>query len=834
MKKLLLLILFSSLFLLLTGCTTATSPSSDRCEACIDNGGDGKCDKCGNIIAPSPPEHTDCSDSDGDGRCDECDAVLADAPEQSDEIVLIKNRELKFAVVIADGLSGTVNKRVDALIKTINDFGYAVEKLADNADNISECEVIIGQIKSRGEKYNVDPHYLGAEGYAVKIIDGKVHVIGGSDDSYLAAIDYFRESILGISDSTKKLTDAVITNETEIEIIQTDYRVSSITLNEKDIKSHVIAFDSSIAENTKLAKSIQSLIYEYSGYWLRIINISDVTDESYIAIKSQNISGGAGFYVNIIGDNLEIISEYPDKTLIEGEGYFKRLFLTAGPDVALTELEKNTRDVFYRDHGAIGDGKADDSEAIRAAHEEANPYGHRVVADDDAVYYIGPIESTIHIQTDVYWGNAEFIIDDSQIAAEDPRAIVSVFTVSPSRLPVYFTRNDSCISLINENGGIDAESTSKFDLGLGFPAMLVIYNSNHKNYIRYGPNENSGIDQRELIIIDAEGNIDSKTPFLLDYDEVTSISAHSLEEAPVTIDGGRFTTIANQSEPQQSIYYKRNLLVNRSNTTVKNLTHQVTDETDNTNPYSGFLSVSHASNVLFLDCVVQALRISNQGTYDISATYSNDVIWKGCTQSNFFNDDGVTPRTDTWGVMGSNYCKNLTYDGCRLSRFDAHAGVYNATVTDSEIVHITIIGGGTMLFENSTIYNKNIMNLRDDYGSTWNGEIIIRNVTAVNSGDVTILMAGWHNHYFGYRTYLPQSVEIDGFFITKSANINLFSPTLLELGDIGAEIWGGEENLNPTVATKTITIKNCPAENVYIFPEKGKHTFFENMKVTTE
>ena len=48
-----------------------------------------------------------------------------------------------------------------------------------------------------------------------------------------------------------------------------------------------------------------------------------------------------------------------------------------------------------------------------------------------------------------------------------------------------------------------------------------------------------------------------------------------------------------------------------------------------------------------------------------------------------------------WGIAGSSYCKNMTYDGCMLSRFDAHAGIYNGKIINSTINAVEIIGGGT-------------------------------------------------------------------------------------------------------------------------------------------
>ena len=56
------------------------------------------------------------------------------------------------------------------------------------------------------------------------------------------------------------------------------------------------------------------------------------------------------------------------------------------------------------------------------------------------------------------------------------------------------------------------------------------------------------------------------------------------------------------------------------------------------------------------------------GSYDINLGNAINITWRGCTQLNDITDERY------WGVMCSNFGRNLTYDGCVLSRFDAHEG----------------------------------------------------------------------------------------------------------------------------------------------------------------
>ena len=81
----------------------------------------------------------------------------------------------------------------------------------------------------------------------------------------------------------------------------------------------------------------------------------------------------------------------------------------------------NKNYVTYEEFGAKGDGITDDFFAIKAAHDYANENGLSVKADGNATYYIhetrkdGEVQSVI-IKTDTDWGDAEFIIDDTDIS----------------------------------------------------------------------------------------------------------------------------------------------------------------------------------------------------------------------------------------------------------------------------------------------------------------------------------------------------------------------------------------------------------------------------------
>lgn len=442
--------------------------------------------------------------------------------------------------------------------------------------------------------------------------------------------------------------------------------------------------------------------------------------------------------------------------------------------------------VRYSEFGARGNGTTDDIDAIAAAHAFANQYSLSVKADDGATYYIGGKERSAVIQTDTDFTTAAFIIDDRNVQNRN----ASIFRVTSSLQPSKLKG----ISSLRRN-------QKKIDVAQTGPSLITATNANVKRYIRFGANQNSGSSQTDVFLVDKEGNVDKRTPIIWDFDQVTDITVLPIDKTTLRIKGGRFTTTANREESKYT-YYNRNIAIRRSNVVVEGLEHRITGEGDSGAPYGGFLNIGDCANVTVRNTVLTghktygtigaAGRPVSMGTYDISVNRALNVSFVNCSQTNDIND-----RT-YWGIMGSNYSKNLLYDNCKLSRFDAHMGVANATIRNSTLGHMGInaIGTGTLTVEKSTIYGPNLINLRSDYGSTWQGEFIIRNCVFVPSGGRPVnasLIGGSNsgNHDFGYTTYLPERITIESLRIDDSKHPD---------GYQGAAIFA---NFNPAMTDKS-------------------------------
>ncbi len=481
--------------------------------------------------------------------------------------------------------------------------------------------------------------------------------------------------------------------------------------------------------------------------------------------------------------------------------------------------------VYYSDFGAKGDGVTNDFFAIKAAHEKANEIGAKVFGEAGKTYYISKTGGeTITVKTSTDFCGAEVIIDDRSIMPNDAERRASIFVIASEYSQKEYGPDSSEVKALNEACPLDI-NTRKLPIAPGFDAMAILYNTDKKVYIRLGSNSNSGAGQHELTVIDKNGNIDVSTPLLLPYEKVTSLVLVRIDDEPITFENGIFTTRANAA-PREYTYYSRNVLINRSNVTIKNLTHYVTDEGDTGAPYGPFISPGCANNLTLLDSSFTGHKTywetsgnSPMGTYDLGGSNSNNILYKNCKQTNMFLDDGSYNHA-AWGIMGSNYCKNITYEDCILSRFDAHQGVYNATIRNSTLATLRLTGGGNFLLENSTVhfgYGEGAISLREDYGCTWRGDITIKNVTFENvSGmdeEYIIRAVFYPHHNFGYQAYYPENITVDGFKLTRPARLYLFNDVTCGEGcDLTADrvTYKGEEieNVNKTILPKSITLKN--------------------------
>ena len=480
--------------------------------------------------------------------------------------------------------------------------------------------------------------------------------------------------------------------------------------------------------------------------------------------------------------------------------------------------------VTYEEFGAVGDGKTDDQRAIVAAHAAANQRRQSVRATPGKTYYIGKGAATAVIKTDVDFTGAKFIIDDVGVANRG----IPVFRVESDAKPVP-VKGVASIPLGAQRLGITLAS----------PALLIAVNDKERNYIRYGLNQNNGSPHREVFLVDAAGRICQRTPVTLPFNTVTSLTAYPIDKRPLVIRGGVFTTVANQWQSQYA-YHNRGFSIHRSNVRVTGMTHLVTGELDHGAPYAGFLNIGTCANVTVENCVLTAHRTYktigsagkpvSMGSYDISVSSAARISFINCRQTTNIHDRRY------WGIFGSNFCKDLLFDRCTFSRFDAHMGVANATILNSTLGYMGInaIGFGTFRIENTTVCGGSFINLRNDYGCTWHGDFIIRNCTFKprNPNRAAIISGNYNGkHNFGYPCHMPRRVIIDGLTIDDRRRKAKARPPAV-FGNINpADRPGAPADPYPYHVTEELTLRNIKLTSGAQLRISDNAHMFRNTKV---
>ena len=839
-------LLFVFLTLTLAFCMFSCGGSDDPCKTHLDENNDGKCDKCGETVKQETPP--------------------------ASELVLIEDGEAKFQIAYVQASSKVLNA-INGIKISLGKIGIDIVSSIEKTDNEQECEILIGNITKRADKYKTDGHDYGAEGYVIKIIDSKIIINAGSEDALIEAIGIFTEDILGLTKDTDELTDVVMTSEQQVEKIQDNYKITSLSVDGKDMNGYTFAFDQSNKYHIAAAKVLQNTFYERAGYWFDIVSLDKATDTSIIIKNVEKDAVEGGFKISTNAKKQLVIECAYDNMIetVTDEFLADKVVAVRGAlDFKGTVYTDDISVVYYKDFGAKGDGITDDFFAIKAAHDFANISGQTVKANSGKTYRInktctpGGSAQYISIKTNVDWTGAKFTIDDSNIDYFDGtgQAGLHIFVVESDYAQLRITE----ASKLSHLSGI-GRGTAKVDLGLGYPAMLIIYNRNHRVYRRsgsgYSESQQAGTYQQEVILVDKNGNVDESTPFLFDYDVVTDVTVIRTDIEHLTIKGGEFTTLgcridAYDNENDKSAgYYMRGIQVKRSYTTVEGVKHYTTGDfttSEHKNNklegphYYGFFSADESNQVIFKNCVLTGRRYYGvSGTYDFAAKLVNIIRLEGCEQSNFWMEDeegntvnsmAISPISGTrycWGIGGTNLCKNMEYINSTLSRFDAHQGLMNGKIIGSTVNFMSLVGGGEMIIEDTTWIsvgtgkvNNSLVYLRDDYGSPWNGTITIKNCTAKAAGsDFAVVFHSYSNWDYGYKCYFP-NVLIDNLKIESQKNdipdgskINFIAGNAILTSNIHLE----ENNQNPVGPPEFITIINNEKGYKYYIP--NKNSFFD-------
>lgn len=429
------------------------------------------------------------------------------------------------------------------------------------------------------------------------------------------------------------------------------------------------------------------------------------------------------------------------------------------------ELVVKNGEVCYNQFGAHGDGQTEDRNYLNNTHIFANEHGYKVLGYPESIYYVGrQFNSRIVVRTSCDWRGAHFIIDDRTVATSSRG--VWLFAILGSDL-LDLPAGDFPSTLVKKQKYISSLS--------GYNNIYITFkDSNHKLY-REGINSSDTSYVQETVRVHQGYVLDN-----LNFDYPNGITAATYRvcdteaDNPIEIKNGIFTTYANTEDSYS--YWARGIYVRRNNTKISNIVYKIEKEDDTlvSAPYRGFISIDNCVNTVIENCKLSAHKMYKdtattawKGSYALNFSHACDVTCRDIIQLNSIND------TTKWGVHTCNNCHNLYFYNCVLNRIDCHRYLDTWEIKNCEIGHQSLktgYGFGVMNIENTHVSSsRNFLELRGDYGSSFDGTINIKNCSlTVKNSDTTVqyyrIIATGNNGDFnyGYKCYFP-ILNIDGF-----------------------------------------------------------------------
>ena len=220
-------------------------------------------------------------DADGDYICDKCDEELEKPEEPETKLSLVTDGTVNFQVVYAKSMSTDARQAVnDSIIKPLKKQNLTVKFVTEGSkdDVVQDCEILIGDITTRDEKYRTKGHHYGKDGYVIKLVDSKVIINAGSSSAIVDAIGIFAETVFAIDTEEPDFTNVVMSSTQNKEVVETDYKITAITVSGNNIKDYTIATDTKSSAYLSAAEDLQYMLYDRAGLWLEIVDLTAATD----------------------------------------------------------------------------------------------------------------------------------------------------------------------------------------------------------------------------------------------------------------------------------------------------------------------------------------------------------------------------------------------------------------------------------------------------------------------------------------------------------------------------------------------------------------------------
>lgn len=422
----------------------------------------------------------------------------------------------------------------------------------------------------------------------------------------------------------------------------------------------------------------------------------------------------------------------------------------------------STDPVNYKQFGAKGDGVTDDGPYIRRAHEYANSVGLPVYNPSGEFYFKS--ERYVPVRTNTNLGQTVIHIDESKTPATQGNIYIIMSQYGQNPLS-----NDELTAIKNS---LKKGTRYVAELAKYAGSFIKVFDSNTKVGNRQSENPNSGWDMQDFFIIEEGGRIVGDITW--DFKDVTSGLVRRLDKSYLTFEGGIFLLSGNLSAASTGDQTTGGILIQRSRTIVKNQFVGIEDSASDkpTASDTGFYSLQSVYDVTLENIrVLPRKYVSVNGvalsTYGIGGSMALKCVFRNITS------EGVSSR---WGVFGASLFKDVSIENCVLNGLDIRFHAWDINVTNSRIDEkgISLTGGGKLNIENTTAYTNVLVNFRQDYGSTWEGDIRVKGCRLVVPANTitSVLKFNPKSVDYGYKVYFGKTVLVEDLLLDYTGVTN--------------------------------------------------------------
>lgn len=498
----------------------------------------------------------------------------------------------------------------------------------------------------------------------------------------------------------------------------------------------------SVAARKEKSSSVNNISYNFYA------SVSEMKQDTLL--KEGDWVSTKGFYKAGDGGGAEYQIIKTSAKVDEGEF----IGLTNGLCARLDNVER----INYKMFGTKSDGKNDDGVQIRLAHNYANKKDIPI-ENLSGSFWIEK-SNNIPIQTSVNWGKTAFYINEKyntniprfRISSKEENIDIKLGETEKQSFLKKFAAGEKNIS----------------ELAPYANSLIVIIDNNSKAGARQGGNAHAGKAKQEFFYVEESGRIIGD--IFLEFSDYTSLVAYPAEQSYLTIDGGTFFLSGEGTGEQSSGYMSNGIVTQRSRTIIRNQWVGLEKGKKDTamRPRSGFYTVTRV-----YDFQLENIRLipweKNRGSKETNVPQGTYGISGNVIMNGVFRNITAEGKEIHWGVFGTNYVKNLRLERCFLNRFDIHSFGWNITVLDSEIGYrgLTVTGGGELRIENTACYNNTFIAFRPDYGSRWDGNVLLRNcrLYPISSAASAILRYSAKDLDYKYAIGYANKIKIEDFVI---------------------------------------------------------------------